>query len=76
MKDDVLVIREKDNSKEFKKLNLTDESIFHSPYFYLQPNDIIYVKPVKKKNDNTFKIVSYVTAGISFVFLILDRFIK
>jgi polysaccharide export outer membrane protein len=76
MKDDVLVIREKDNSKEFKKLNLTDESIFHSTYFYLQPNDIIYVKPVKKKNDNTFKIVSYVTAAISFVFLILDRFIK
>jgi polysaccharide export outer membrane protein len=75
-KDDIVVIREKDNSKEFKKLDLTDESIFHSPYFYLQPNDIIYIKPVKKKTDNTARIISYVTAGISFVFLIIDRIIK
>jgi len=75
-KDDILVIREKDNSKEFKKLDLTNESIFHSPYFYLQPNDIIYIKPVKKKTDNTARIISYVTAGISFVFLIIDRIIK
>lgn len=76
MTDDVLVIREKDNSKEFKKLDLTDESIFSSPYFYLQPNDIIYIKPVKKKTENTMRIISYVTAGITFIFFILDRIIK
>jgi polysaccharide export outer membrane protein len=75
-KNDILVIREKNNTKEFKKLDLTDESIFHSPYFYLQPNDIVYIKPVKKKTDNTARIISYVTAGISFVFLIIDRIIK
>jgi polysaccharide biosynthesis/export protein len=74
--DNVLVIREKDNSKEFKRLNLTDKSIFYSPYFYLQPNDIIYVEPVKIKNDNTTRIISYVTAGISFVLLVIDRIIK
>jgi polysaccharide export outer membrane protein len=76
MTNDVLVIREKDNGKEFKKLDLTDESIFHSPYFYLQPNDIIYIKPVKKKTENTTRIISYVTAGITFVFFIIDRFTK
>lgn len=76
IKDDILIIREKDSSKEFKKLDLTNESIFHSPYFYLQPNDIIYIKPVKKKTENTARIISYVTAGISFVFLIIDRILK
>ncbi|HZW69623.1 MAG TPA: polysaccharide biosynthesis/export family protein [Hanamia sp.] len=74
--DNVLVIREKDNSKEFKRLDLTDKSIFYSPYFYLQPNDIIYVEPVKVKSDNTTRIISYVTAGISFVLLVIDRIIK
>lgn len=74
--DNVLVIREKDNSKEFKRLNLTDKSIFYSPYFYLQPNDIIYVEPVKIKSDNTTRIISFVTAGISFVLLVIDRVIK
>jgi polysaccharide export outer membrane protein len=74
--DNVLVIREKDNSKEFKRLNLTDKSIFYSPYFYMQPNDIIYVEPVKIKTDNTTRIISYVTAGISFVLILFDRIIK
>ena len=74
--DNVLVMRENDNSREFKRLNLTDKSIFYSPYFYLQPNDIIYVEPVKVKSDNTSRIISYVTAGISFVLLVIDRIIK
>ena len=76
MKDDVLVIREKDNDKVFKKIDLTNESIFHSPYFYLQPNDIIYIKPVKKKAENITRIISYVTGGITFVFFIIDRIIR
>ena len=31
LKNDIMVIRQKDNGKEFKKLDLTDESIFYSP---------------------------------------------
>jgi polysaccharide export outer membrane protein len=76
IKDSVLVIRENGNAKVFKRLNLTDESIFYSPYFYLQPNDIIYIKPVKKKTENTTRIISYVTAAVSFVFIIIDRIFK
>ncbi|HET7117393.1 MAG TPA: polysaccharide biosynthesis/export family protein [Hanamia sp.] len=72
--DNVLVIREKGNSKEFKRLNLTDKSIFYSPYFYLQPNDIVYVEPLKVKEDKTYRIISYIMTGISLFFLILSRF--
>jgi len=74
--DNILVIREKGDSKEFKRLNLTDESIFYSPYFYLQPNDIVYVEPVKKKAENTTRIIGYITSGLSIVFFVLGRFIK
>ena len=74
--DNILVIREKDDAKEFKRLNLTDKSIFYSPYFYLQPNDIVYVEPVKENKSNTAQIISYVTTGITFVIFILDRIIK
>ena len=74
--DNILVIREKEDGKEFKRLNLTDKSIFYSPYFYLQPNDIVYVEPVKERVNKTAQIISYVTAGISFLILILDRIIK
>jgi len=72
--DNILVVREKGNSKEFKRLNLTDNSIFYSPYFYMQPNDIVYVEPVKEKKDQFFRIYSIVIGSASFVFLLLSRF--
>lgn len=71
--DNVLVIREKDNSKDFKRLNLKDNSIFYSPYFYLRPNDIIYVEPRKVKANNAIQIITYLTTGITFIIFILDR---
>jgi polysaccharide export outer membrane protein len=75
--DNILVIRESDTAKIFKRLDLTDESIFSSPYYYLQPNDIVYVEPAKKeKQANITRVISYVTAGISFALLIIDRVIK
>src|SRR6185312_13466369 len=63
-------IGDKGKTKEFKRLNLTDESVFYSPYFYLQPDDIVYVEPVKKKAENTTRIVGYVTSGLSLLIFI------
>jgi polysaccharide export outer membrane protein len=75
--DNILVIREKDNGKEFKRVSLTDKSIFYSPYFYLQPNDIVYVEPMKEKTKTSVpQIISYVTTGFTFLIFILDRIIK
>ncbi len=44
-RDNILLTREKDGKLEFIRLNLNDESIFSSPYFFLMPNDVIYVAP-------------------------------
>lgn len=74
--DNVLVIREQDNSREFKRLNLTDQSVFYSPYFYVQPNDIIYVEPTKKKSENLTRIIGYTTAGLSLAIFLIDRVFK
>ena len=75
--DNVLVIREKDGAKEFKRINLTDKSIFYSPYFYLQPNDIVYVEPVSEKKALKIpQLISYITTGFTFLIFILDRVIK
>lgn len=74
-KENVLLIRKNGDSTLFKRLDLTSRAIFQSPYFYLQPNDIVYVEPVKDKA-KTAQIVSYVTAGVSFLFLILNNVLK
>lgn len=73
----ILVIREKDAGKEktFKRLNLNNKSIFYSPYFYLQPNDIVYVEPAKEKT-KIISVVSIVVSTTSFVLLLLDRIFK
>lgn len=41
----VLVIREENGKKTYNRLNMTSETIFNSPLYYLRQNDIIYVEP-------------------------------
>jgi polysaccharide export outer membrane protein len=45
----VLIIREKDNIKHFKHVNLENPSFIDSSWYYLQANDIVYVTPDFKK---------------------------
>lgn len=48
-RNEVLIIRERNEVREFIRLNTQDKALFTSPYFYLQPNDIVYVAPLKAK---------------------------
>jgi len=45
----VLIIRERNDKREFVRLNLQDKDLFMSPFFYLSPNDLVYVEPLKAK---------------------------
>lgn len=49
-KKDVLVIRPFPGGNKIHHVDLTDINIFESPYFYIQPNDMIYVKPLPQKS--------------------------
>lgn len=52
---DVKVIRQFPQGSETFSIDLTDASSSKSPAFYLQPNDYIYVKPLKQKSWGTGK---------------------
>lgn len=56
IRDDVQLLREdSEGRRQVVHLNLNDADITQSPYFYLQQNDVIYVKPTKAKvRTNTF----------------------
>jgi polysaccharide biosynthesis/export protein len=45
----IMIIREKDGTREFGEINLKDTKFFTSPYYYLQQNDVVYVEPSKGK---------------------------
>jgi polysaccharide export outer membrane protein len=72
----VLLIREEANQRTFKVINLNSAEIFSSPYFYLKPNDIIYVEPNKTKISSasaTRQWLPIVLSGLTFVTLAVDR---
>lgn len=44
----IKLVRQKQGSSEIILLDLTDPDIIKSPYYYLQPNDVVYVEPRSK----------------------------
>lgn len=48
-RDNILIIRQSEGVRTMARLNLNNKEMLNSPYFYLQPNDVIYVEPVKAK---------------------------
>ena len=46
---DVLVIRQYPQGQKIHHIDLTDITAMQSPYYYIQPNDMILVKPLKRK---------------------------
>ncbi|MCL6294659.1 polysaccharide biosynthesis/export family protein [Jejuia spongiicola] len=46
---DVLIVRQYPDGQRIHHIDLTDIAAMQSPYYYIQPNDIILVKPLKRK---------------------------
>ncbi|NER12190.1 sugar transporter [Leptobacterium flavescens] len=74
-REDVLIIRQYPDGKKIHHVDLTDKNLLQSPYFYILPNDMIYIKPLKQKSWGTgttgfqtfttvFSIVSIITSTV------------
>ena len=50
---EVTVIRQTPTGVQMHDIDLTDVNVMKSPYYYLQPNDYIYVKPLRQKTWGT-----------------------
>ncbi len=48
-RENVTIIRERDGERVMYQINLCDVSMFNSPAYYLQQNDIVYVEPSEIK---------------------------
>lgn len=80
---DIMIIREKGNTKEIKHLNLEDHSIFSSPWYYVQPNDIVYVtagineeKIAEEKRRNTQMTITLVASSVSLLVALVNIFTR
>lgn len=70
-RDNVLVIRETNDQKILKRINLNSDEIFTSPYYYLQSNDIVYVEPNHTKVNSTSTSMQWAPLVFSSLSLIL-----
>jgi len=74
----ILVIREQNGQRQYGRINVMSKDIFNSPYYYLQPNDVVYVEPHKSKimaaPDPASRYVGAFTGIATLVTLILTLF--
>ena len=78
-KDNVMVIRENDGKKVVTRVNLNSSTFLQSPYYYLQPNDVVYVETTSNRAasvDKTRLLLPAVLSAVSVLILALDRIIK
>ncbi len=71
-KETVMVIRESEGKKSVTRVNLRSSNFLQSPFYYLQPNDVVYVETTSNKAASVDKtrlifpsIVSALSIGIA-----------
>ncbi len=75
-RDNILLIREENNERIVKRVNLNNSDIFNSPYYYLKTNDIVYAEPNKAKisSSSTIRqVLPIVLSSLSLVAIVLTR---
>ena len=80
-RDNILVIRETKQGKQLKRINLEDRSIFTSEWYYLQPDDVVYVEPNDKKvkeeqRNKTYQTVSIGLSALSTIMVVIGLLIR
>lgn len=75
-RNNVLVIRELNNEKVIKRIDLNSSDFLTSPYYYLQSNDIVYVEPNKAKVASANRMNQWLPvlfSGLSVTAIVIDR---
>jgi polysaccharide export outer membrane protein len=75
-RENVLLIREINGKKQVRRIDLTSKNFFLSPYYYLQPNDVVYVEPNQAKVSNaslTRQLLPTIISAFSVLALLVYR---
>lgn len=75
IRDNVTVIRKTKDGSKVRQVDMSSRSFLSSDYFYLQPDDIVYIKPIKMKQF-AFTTFPYgmIMGSISFIIAMIALF--
>ncbi|MBZ5855764.1 polysaccharide biosynthesis/export family protein [Flavihumibacter profundi] len=75
-RDNIMVIREEEGKKVIRRINLNNDEIFRSPYYYLKSNDVVYVESNRAKVKSTSRgdiLIPVIMATLTFLTIVIDR---
>ena len=78
-RNNLLVIREENGKRQYGRVDLTRRDVFDSPYYFLHPNDVVYVEPGRGKtalSDNFYRVVPIVLSTLTLISVLIIRFEK
>lgn len=70
-RENISIVREQNGKRELAYIDVNSKDIFDSPYYYLHPNDIVYVQPNKKQQRNSVSNPAVLSTIVSSVSLIM-----
>lgn len=72
----VMIVRQSPQGAQMHVVDLTDAKVIQSPYYFLQPNDYIYIKPLKQKSWGTGTTgFQSLTSAVSVLTLLISTFL-
>jgi polysaccharide export outer membrane protein len=78
-KENVMLIREIEGKRKVKLIDLNSKTFLSSPYYYLQPNDVVYVEANKYKVINANRnqqLLPTILSGLSVIALVITALLR
>jgi polysaccharide export outer membrane protein len=76
-RENILVIRDNNGTKEFGRLDLNSTDTFTNPFYYLKQNDVVYVEPNSARastvNGATRTTIALALSALSTIVLVITR---
>lgn len=75
-RENILLIREENGKRKTRHIDINSRNFFNSPYYYLQPNDVVYVEPNKAKvasASRSQQLLPLFISCLSVIIIVIDR---
>lgn len=74
-RDEILLVRQYPDGSQVHKINLLDRNLLDSEYYFLKPNDLIYVEPMKVREigagNTLLESLTFLSTSITAIALII-----
>ena len=78
-RENVLLIREEGGVRRTRHIDLTRSDFLNSDYYYLKPNDLVYVEPNRTKiavSGRSQQTIPLIFSSLTILFFVFDKVIK